>query len=787
MEQVPTAAWWLLANLALCTFILSLLALPYFSSTLLFASLNGICVLVKTRGRLYRHTSLRLSLMTLRGYMTSQLQLILGAGLVFILPTLLLNIPFWLAIHIFLSATAPCWPALLLEPLTPRTMNALSVVMVSWWLLWKTAMLLEILINHSFYRSALAARRDSATPSFSYHLCDSVYAYSYSVLGFQLGWEAVHFCARFVYLVSPFSWSGMGILLMLGLRASIAPFGQGAKSVMHWSMHRMLHVQPFYACWHKEHHFAASQTCLTACQDCGLLETGPEAAYVQLCFVFIPFFDNCAYAWNSAYNTLIHHYYEEYRSWHWKLAGAMVRLQSKVRRVVSRMEWGTWLRSDFSPLSPFPPFWPLFALNLQFPSADYASAYFAEGPIEKHWHGRHHWTTEKHFGYGTYDSVSNLVWDSSSEEQMWGMCKRPAFVGFAGFALALHTGFFAWLWSCQLRAFPGYWGKYPTSAKLWLSLAAHCETLRRLWGLLTSPCRRLPDFYVVGCPKCGTSAIYHYLTLHPRIVKPAYKESRFIWGRIGLRLSALRYRSLFPTWLQCPPGYLTFDADPTAAVAPKFASALFRRLTPKAKIIVAYREPVEAAWSMYQFRSRIKGRFDFGWTFQQIHSLEMKLARSSCWAEMDALADTLDESDASSDVSVRITSDMAFHGVNSSMLRPHRLADVVTEFESRFGRSNLLLVPFTVPQRAIVSDMENTMRRIFDFVGLDAERVELPPLKVQPEDVMDMLVMSPAKNGCQACPEEAKRLLTAYYGEQKRKFTDLTGDTFGVPALAQSA
>ncbi|CAJ1358757.1 unnamed protein product [Effrenium voratum] len=417
MEQVPTAAWWLLANLALCTFILSLLALPYFSSTLLFASLNGICVLVKTRGRLYRHTSLRLSLMTLRGYMTSQLQLILGAGLVFILPTLLLNIPFWLAIHIFLSATALCWPALLLEPLTPRTMNALSVVMVSWWLLWKTAMLLEILINHSFYRSALAARRDSATPSFSYHLCDSVYAYSYSVLGFQLGWEAVHFCARFVYLVSPFSWSGMGILLMLGLRASIAPFGQGAKSVMHWSMHRMLHVQPFYACWHKEHHFAASQTCLTACQDCGLLETGPEAAYVQLCFVFIPFFDNCAYAWNSAYNTLIHHYYEEYRSWHWKLAGAMVRLQSKVRRVVSRMEWGTWLRSDFSPLSPFPPFWPLFALNLQFPSADYASAYFAEGPIEKHWHGRHHWTTEKHFGYGTYDSVSNLVWDSSSEEQ----------------------------------------------------------------------------------------------------------------------------------------------------------------------------------------------------------------------------------------------------------------------------------------------------------------------------------------------------------------------------------
>ena len=55
--------------------------------------------------------------------------------------------------------------------------------------------------------------------------------------------------------------------------------------------------------------------------------------------------------------------------------------------------------------------------------------------------------------------------------------------------------------------------------------------LQGIAGACRHLCRRLPDFYVVGCPKCGITTIYHYLTLHPRIVEPAYKVSRFILGR----------------------------------------------------------------------------------------------------------------------------------------------------------------------------------------------------------------------------------------------------------------
>jgi len=228
-EKVSTAAWWLLANLVVCTLLLTKSVGPFGfeSGTLIFAFLNGCCILAKTYGLTFRNVSLA----SVGAYLTGQSQLALGAC-VFIVPMLLLNLLFWIVVHLFLSATADWWPGFLLQPVSWAAMERLSVLMVSWWLLWKTAMLVEILANHSYYRLVLARRRSSGIPTIAYHLFDSVYAYSYSILGFQLGWRVLQFCAYFVYLATPYSWSASGIMLMLGLRASVASFGQGAKAVM---------------------------------------------------------------------------------------------------------------------------------------------------------------------------------------------------------------------------------------------------------------------------------------------------------------------------------------------------------------------------------------------------------------------------------------------------------------------------------------------------------------------------------------------------------------------------
>ena len=38
---------------------------------------------------------------------------------------------------------------------------------------------------------------------------------------------------------------------------------------------------------------------------------------------------------------------------------------------------------------------------------------------------------------------------------------------------------------------------------------------------------RMPDFFIVGAPKCGTTAMFYYLKQHPEIFMPEQKEPRF--------------------------------------------------------------------------------------------------------------------------------------------------------------------------------------------------------------------------------------------------------------------
>src|SRR5438093_10106606 len=38
---------------------------------------------------------------------------------------------------------------------------------------------------------------------------------------------------------------------------------------------------------------------------------------------------------------------------------------------------------------------------------------------------------------------------------------------------------------------------------------------------------RLPNFFIVGAPRCGTTALYTYLRQHPAIFLPATKEPHY--------------------------------------------------------------------------------------------------------------------------------------------------------------------------------------------------------------------------------------------------------------------
>jgi hypothetical protein len=112
---------------------------------------------------------------------------------------------------------------------------------------------------------------------------------------------------------------------------------------------------------------------------------------------------------------------------------------------------------------------------------------------------------------------------------------------------------------------------------------------------------RKPDFFIVGAPKCGTTALYSYLQQHPDIYMPRRKEPHFF----------------------CPdlpsPGHVTKEADYAALFAPaaahqrageasvyylysRQAAARIKAAVPDARIIIMLRDPVAMMYSLHSQR-----------------------------------------------------------------------------------------------------------------------------------------------------------------------------------------
>jgi hypothetical protein len=121
-------------------------------------------------------------------------------------------------------------------------------------------------------------------------------------------------------------------------------------------------------------------------------------------------------------------------------------------------------------------------------------------------------------------------------------------------------------------------------------------------GELGAPGERVPDFFIVGQPKSGTTALYDMLAEHPQIFIPELREPAFFAEelpredhRTKLPASPAEYRSLFA------------DARPEQLIGERSAMYLWsgsaaRRIAevqPAARIIAILREPASFLRSLH--------------------------------------------------------------------------------------------------------------------------------------------------------------------------------------------
>ena len=107
-----------------------------------------------------------------------------------------------------------------------------------------------------------------------------------------------------------------------------------------------------------------------------------------------------------------------------------------------------------------------------------------------------------------------------------------------------------------------------------------------------------PDFFIAGSPKCGTTALFHYLTQQPGIFIPAIKEPNYFSDDVDTlskTTTAGTYESLFAS---APVGSLTGEVSAfylhSRRAIPRIMAA-----NPKARIVVILRHPVEAAHALH--------------------------------------------------------------------------------------------------------------------------------------------------------------------------------------------
>jgi hypothetical protein len=107
-----------------------------------------------------------------------------------------------------------------------------------------------------------------------------------------------------------------------------------------------------------------------------------------------------------------------------------------------------------------------------------------------------------------------------------------------------------------------------------------------------------PSFIIAGAQKCGTTALWYYLSLHPEIVPAKRKEIHFFCYEKNFKTRGFAwYHTMFPLPFRLR-GRLTFEASPNYLVFPE-AMRRIKAYNPHMKIILILRNPTERAFSAW--------------------------------------------------------------------------------------------------------------------------------------------------------------------------------------------
>ena len=219
---------------------------------------------------------------------------------------------------------------------------------------------------------------------------------------------------------------------------------------------------------------------------------------------------------------------------------------------------------------------------------------------------------------------------------------------------------------------------------------------------------KLPNFVYAGFPKTGSATITEIFKRHPEIFTTRQKEINFFNSESKFQNGEKWFIDTY---------YATADEQPIVAdnsigygagLSNLTVERIHSTLGKETKVLFTLRDPAERAFSQY-LMAKNKGQFE---------TLSFKEAIESAIAA----AGKVDEAvlDEISRGSYHSNSEHLAIYRNRMYLRPSMYFRTISEYVSKFGQENVLIV-FT---HDLEHDLNGQMKRIFGFLGINEIEVD---------------------------------------------------------------
>lgn len=142
-----------------------------------------------------------------------------------------------------------------------------------------------------------------------------------------------------------------------------------------------------------------------------------------------------------------------------------------------------------------------------------------------------------------------------------------------------------------------------------------------------------PNFFIVGAPKCGTTALYRYLRLHPNIYMPTKKEPHFFAKDLGSYPAIKTIDQYTALFAGAKEWHHQVGEASVYYLRSAVAIANIREFNPEARIIAMFRNPVEMVHSFHSqllyWSEETVTDFETAWRLQEERSRGLNVPSGS--------------------------------------------------------------------------------------------------------------------------------------------------------------